>query len=43
MVVNMPSFGSGFLGDLEVNALATLNANGLLEITVKILVGRLRG
>ena len=33
------TFGSAFLGDLEVNALGELNADGLLEITVKSLWG----
>jgi hypothetical protein len=33
------SWGSGFLGDLEVKALGALNADGLLDITVTSLWG----
>ena len=33
------SFGSGFFGDLEVNALAALNDDGMLEVTVASLWG----
>ena len=33
------NFGSGFFGDLEVNALGALNAHGLLEVTVASLWG----
>lgn len=33
------TFGSSFLGDLEVNALGELNADGLLEVTVQSLWG----
>ena len=33
------SFGTGFFGDLEVEALGALNADGLLNVTVKSLAG----
>ena len=33
------SFGSGFFGDLEVNALGALNNDGMLEVTVASLWG----
>lgn len=33
------TFGSNFFGDVEVNALAALNADGLLEVTVASVLG----
>jgi hypothetical protein len=33
------SFGSGFFGDLEINALGELNKDGMLEVTIASLFG----
>jgi len=33
------TFGSAFIGDLEVNALGALNADGLLNVTIKSVWG----